>query len=143
MASVFYQCGVTLGKLFNVLLGRLQSALALENVLDTVGEELPLNLGKFQPPEVEDDLVARAAGAAVGLQQAVIGVGFATDAVALGDSFDEHASKGSTDQERCQALYQSVGPYTQESTPSPESHHGCISNYKNALSINTPKSPVG
>ena len=49
-----------------------------------------MNLGEFQPPEVEDDLVARAAGAAVGLQQAVVGVGLAAS-VALGDSFDEHA----------------------------------------------------
>ena len=52
-----------------------------------------MNLGEFQPPEVEDDLVARAAGAAVGLQQAVVGVGLAAYTVALGDSFDEKPAR--------------------------------------------------
>jgi hypothetical protein len=36
-----------------------------------------------------------------------------------------------------------VGPYTPESTTSPQSHHGYVSNYQNALPSNIPNSPVG
>ena len=80
-----------LSALFNPTACPLHDASPSSSPGASIGQELPLNLGEFQPPEVEDDLVARAAGAAVGLQQAVVGVGLAAYTVALGDSFDEHA----------------------------------------------------
>ena len=60
-----------LGECLDVLGQGGEPPLAVEDPRDAVGEALPLFLRQLQSPEVEQDFVAGAAGAATGFQQSV------------------------------------------------------------------------